>query len=142
VAQKEGQTVRVLLNIIWLVLSGIWMAIGYVVAGIVMFVLIVTIPFGVQAFKLANFSLWPFGRTLVKKPTAGALSVIGNVLWVLLVGWWLVIGYLFTALLLAITIIGLPLAAGNVKMIPIALWPFGREIVPVGAAEAIYPSGA
>jgi uncharacterized membrane protein YccF (DUF307 family) len=121
---------RVLLNIIWLVLSGIWLAIGYALAGIIMFILIITIPFGVQAFKLAGYSLWPFGRTVVKKPTAGGASVVGNVLWLLLAGWWLALGHLATALALAITIIGLPLAYANVKLVPVALWPFGREIVP------------
>jgi uncharacterized membrane protein YccF (DUF307 family) len=70
---------RAIMNIIWLVLSGIWLALGYAVAGIVMFILIITIPFGVQAFKLAGYSLWPFGRTVVKKPTAGAGSVVGNI---------------------------------------------------------------
>jgi uncharacterized membrane protein YccF (DUF307 family) len=107
----------------------LWLAIGYALAGIVMFILIVTIPFGVQAFKLASFSLWPFGRTVVKKPTAGGGSVIGNVLWLLLAGWWIALGHLVTALALAVTIIGLPLAWANVKLVPVALWPFGREIV-------------
>src|SRR4029453_13672056 len=101
---------RTLLNIIWLLLSGLWLALGYAVAGLVMFILIITIPFGVQAFKLALFALWPFGRTVVKKPSAGAGSVIGNVLWLLLAGWWLALGHLVTAVALAITIIGLPLA--------------------------------
>jgi uncharacterized membrane protein YccF (DUF307 family) len=122
--------VRVLLNIIWLVLSGFWLALGYALAGLVMLILIITIPFGIQAFKLAGYSLWPFGRTVVKKPTAGAGSVIGNILWLVLAGWWLALAHLVTAVALAITIIGIPLAIGNVKLIPIALWPFGREIVP------------
>jgi uncharacterized membrane protein YccF (DUF307 family) len=121
--------VRVLLNIIWLVLSGFWLALGYALAGLVMLILIITIPFGIQAFKLAGYSLWPFGRTVVKKPTAGAGSVIGNILWLVLAGWWLALAHLVTAVALAITIIGIPLAIGNVKLIPIALWPFGREIV-------------
>ena len=95
-----------------------------------MFILIITIPFGVQAFKLAGYSLWPFGRTVVKKPTAGAGSVIGNILWLVLAGWWLAVGHIVTAALLAITIIGIPLAIGNVKLVPIALWPFGHEVVP------------
>jgi uncharacterized membrane protein YccF (DUF307 family) len=126
---------RVLLNIIWLVLSGFWLALGYALAGLVMLILIITIPFGIQAFKLAGYSLWPFGRTVVKKPTAGAGSVIGNILWVLLAGWWLALAHLVTAVALAITIIGIPLAIGNVKLVPIALWPFGREIVPSDRAS-------
>jgi uncharacterized membrane protein YccF (DUF307 family) len=120
---------KTLLNIIWLVLSGVWLAIGYALAGIVMFILIITIPFGVQAFKLAGYSLWPFGRTIVKRPDAGAASVIGNVLWLLLAGWWLALLHLVSAVLLAVTIIGIPLALANVKLVPAALWPFGREIV-------------
>jgi uncharacterized membrane protein YccF (DUF307 family) len=132
---------RTVLNIIWLILSGIWLAIGYAIAGVIMFILIITIPFGIQAFKLAGYSLWPFGRTVVKKPTAGAGSVIGNLLWLVLAGWWLAIAHLLTAVFLAITIIGIPLAIGNVKLVPIALWPFGREIVPaedVAAALAAH----
>jgi uncharacterized membrane protein YccF (DUF307 family) len=117
------------LNIIWVVLSGLWLAVGYALAGIVMCVLIITIPFGIQAFKLAGYSLWPFGRTVVKRADAGGGSVIGNVLWLVLIGWWLAILHLAAALLLAVTIIGLPLAIGNVKLVPVALWPFGREIV-------------
>jgi len=121
---------RTLLNIIWLLLSGLWLAIGYALAGVVMFILIITIPFGIQAFKLAGYSLWPFGRTVVKRPEAGGASVVGNILWLVLAGWWLALGHLVTAVLLAITIIGLPLAYANVKLVPVALWPFGREIVP------------
>jgi uncharacterized membrane protein YccF (DUF307 family) len=120
---------RTLLNLIWLVLSGVWLALGYAIAGVLMCVLIVTIPFGMQAFKLANYSLWPFGRTVVKRADAGGASVIGNVLWLVLAGWWLAIAHLVTAFLLAITVIGLPLAIANVKLVPAALWPFGREIV-------------
>jgi uncharacterized membrane protein YccF (DUF307 family) len=127
---------RVLLNIIWLVLSGIWLAIGYAVAGLVMFILIITIPFGVQAFKLAGYSLWPFGRTVVKKPTAGAGSVVGNILWLVLAGWWLALGHIITAFFLAITLIGIPLALGNLKLVPVALWPFGREVVPMSELSA------
>ena len=105
---------RTLLNVIWLVLSGLWLAIGYAIAGVIMCILIVTIPFGLQAFKLAGYSLWPFGRTVVKRPEAGGASVVGNVLWLLLAGWWLALLHLGSALLLAITIIGLPLAVAIV----------------------------
>jgi len=121
--------VRLLLNIIWLVFAGFWLAVGYALAGLIMFILIITIPFGVQAFKLANFALWPFGRTMIKRSDAGGASVIGNVIWLVLAGWWLAIAHLVTAFAQAITIIGLPLAYANVKMIPAGLWPFGRELV-------------
>jgi uncharacterized membrane protein YccF (DUF307 family) len=120
---------RTILNIIWLILSGFWLFVGYMLAGIVMCILIITIPFGIQAFKLAKFSLWPFGRTVVKKDTAGAGSVIGNIIWLILAGWWLALMHIITAVALAITIIGIPLAVANLKLVPVALWPFGREIV-------------
>jgi uncharacterized membrane protein YccF (DUF307 family) len=123
--------VRVILNIIWLVLAGFWLAIGYALAGLLMCILIITIPFGIQAFKLAAYALWPFGRTTVRKPTSGVLSIVGNVIWLLLAGWWLALEHIITGVLLALTIIGIPLALANFKMIPISLTPFGREIVPV-----------
>jgi uncharacterized membrane protein YccF (DUF307 family) len=128
--------VRTILNIIWLLLCGIWMSILYAIAGILMCVLIITIPFGVQAFKLAGFVLWPFGRVVVRKEGAGAGSFIGNVLWILLVGWELAIAHLVTAAALAITIIGIPLAIANLKLIPLALVPFGHEVVPADSAPA------
>lgn len=127
---------RTLLNIIWLVLCGWWMALLYTLAGLVMCILIITIPFGLQAFKLAGFMLWPFGRTVIRRPEAGGASMIGNVIWVVLVGWELAIGHLASAALLAITIIGIPLALANLKLVPISLLPFGRKIVPVGQAES------
>jgi len=132
--------VRVILNILWLVLSGFWLALGYLTAAVLMFVLIITIPFGLQAVKLAIFALWPFGRTLVKRPGAGAPSLIGNLLWLVLAGWWLALGHLVSGVLLCLTIIGIPLGLGNFKLIPVSLWPFGREIVSIryaGAGEAV-----
>lgn len=120
---------RTLLNVIWLILSGFWLFLGYALAGIVMCILIITIPFGIQAFKLAKFSLWPFGRTVTKKDSAGAGSVIGNIIWLVLAGWWLALSHVVTAVALTITIIGIPLAIANLKLIPVALWPFGREII-------------
>lgn len=127
---------RLILNIIWLVLAGLPLAIGYAIAGVVMCILIVTIPFGLQAFKLAGFALWPFGRHVVKRVDAGAPSLLGNVIWLILAGWWLALEHIGTALLLAITIIGIPFAIANLKMVPAALWPFGREIVPIGSGAS------
>jgi uncharacterized membrane protein YccF (DUF307 family) len=123
--------VRIALNVIWLVLAGLWSAIAWCLAGLLMIILIITIPFGIQAFKIASFTIWPFGRTLVKRPEAGAASAIGNVLWFLLAGWWLAIGHLVASVLLAITIIGIPLAMANLKLVMVSLLPFGREIVPI-----------
>lgn len=118
-----------ILNIIWLVFAGIWLALAYALAGLIMCITIIGIPIGVAAFRMTNMVLWPFGRTAVKKPGAGAGSGVANVLWFLLCGWWLIIGHLVTAVAMAVTIIGIPLALANVKLIPITLTPFGREIV-------------
>ncbi len=122
---------RTLLNIIWLVLCGIWMWIAYVVAGLLMCVFIVTIPFGLASFRIAGFALWPFGRTIVERAGAGVPSFLGDVLWFLFAGLWLAIGHLFTGLLLMITIIGIPLALANFKLIPISIAPLGKQIVAI-----------
>jgi uncharacterized membrane protein YccF (DUF307 family) len=118
-----------ILNVIWLVLAGFWLAIGYVLAGIVACLLIVTIPFGIAAFRIAGYALWPFGRSVVRRADAGAGSTIGNVIWVVLFGWWLALAHLITGLAQCITIIGIPLGLANFKLIPISLTPLGREIV-------------
>ncbi|ATQ31020.1 YccF domain-containing protein [Rhodococcus ruber] len=122
---------RILLNIIWLVFGGLWLALGYFVAGLICFVLIITIPFGIAAFRIGVYALWPFGKTVVDKPTAGAGSLIGNVIWVIVAGIWLALGHVVTAIAMAITIIGIPLAVANLKMVPISLLPLGKDIVPV-----------
>jgi uncharacterized membrane protein YccF (DUF307 family) len=132
---------RVLLNLIWLVFSGFWLAILYVLAGVLMCLLIITIPFGIAAFRLAGFVIWPFGRTLVPKPSAGAGSAIGNVVWFLLAGIWLAIAHVVTAVALAITIIGIPLALGNMKLAWVALAPLGKDIVPVDDPRAAGDGG-
>ena len=129
---------RTLLNIIWLVLCGLWMAVGYLLAGVICCALIVTIPFGLASFRIAGFALWPFGRTLVDRPRSGAPSVLGNLIWLLLAGWWLALGHLITAIGLAVTIIGIPLALANLKLIPVSLAPLGKEIVPVGRVGVAY----
>ncbi|WKK21139.1 YccF domain-containing protein [Streptomyces olivoreticuli] len=121
---------RFILNVIWLVLCGLWMAIGYVVAGLICCVLIITIPFGIASFRIAGFALWPFGRTTVERNDAGAGSLIGNIIWFVFAGWWLALGHIFTGIALCLTIIGIPLGIANFKLIPISLMPLGREIVP------------
>ena len=128
---------RVLLNVIWLVFGGLWLALGYAVVGIVMCILIITIPFGIAAFRIALFCIWPFGRTLIRRDDAGAGSVIGNVIWFILAGWWLAIGHLVTGVLMCLTIIGIPLGLANFKLIPVSLTPFGREIVDIDEAERL-----
>ncbi|MGA3255372.1 MAG: YccF domain-containing protein [Mycobacterium sp.] len=122
---------RLVLNIIWLIFGGLWMAAGYLVAALISFLLIITIPFGFAALRIASYALWPFGRTIVDKPNAGVGSLIGNVIWVLLFGIWLAIGHLVSAVAMAVTIIGIPLALANLKLIPLSLFPLGKEIVPV-----------
>lgn len=121
---------RTLLNIIWLLLCGFWMALGYLLAGVVCCLLIITIPFGLASFRIANFALWPFGRSIVRRSDAGAPSLIGNAIWIIVAGLWLAIAHVVTAVALAVTIIGLPLAAANLKLIPVSLTPLGRVIVP------------
>lgn len=130
---------RLLLNLIWVVLCGFWMAIGYVLAGIVCCILIITIPFGLASFRIAAFALWPFGRTVVQRPDAGAPSAIGNVIWFVFAGLWLAIGHVLTGIALAITIIGIPLALANFKLIPVSLLPLGRQIVPLPDGRALSP---
>jgi uncharacterized membrane protein YccF (DUF307 family) len=122
--------VRLLLNIVWVIFAGFWLALGYVFAAVLCFILIVTIPFGIASLRIALYALWPFGRTVVKRPDAGVASGIGNVLWLVLCGWWIALGHLITGVLLCVTIIGIPLGLGDFKMIPISLLPLGREIVP------------
>jgi uncharacterized membrane protein YccF (DUF307 family) len=130
--------VRVILNVIWLVFEGLWMAIAYALAGLVAFVLIITIPFGIAAFRIAGYVLWPFGRTIDRRPSAGLASLIGNIIWIILFGWWLAVGHLVSGILLCLTIIGIPLGLASFKIIPITLLPLGVRIVPVdrGYAEA------
>jgi uncharacterized membrane protein YccF (DUF307 family) len=124
---------RLIGNILWLLLGGLEMALAYAIAGLLAFVLIVTAPLGVAAFRLASFSLWPFGRTLVAKPGAGIGSGLGNVVWILVFGWWLALGHLVAAFLNAITIIGIPFAVAHLKLAGAALTPFGHEVTPPGA---------
>ena len=127
---------RLVLNVIWFVLSGLWLALAYALAGLVMCLLIITIPFGIAAFRLAAFVLWPFGRTVVRRPDAGAASSIGNVIWFVLVGLWMAIAHVVAGLLLCLTIIGIPLGIGNLKLAAVAVAPLGKEIVPTDDPRA------
>jgi uncharacterized membrane protein YccF (DUF307 family) len=120
---------RLILNVLWLVLSGIWMAIAYALAGLVMCLTIIGIPFAVQAFKLAGYALWPFGRALAPSGRRPGLSLIGNAIWFIFAGWWLALGHLLTGVALCLTIIGIPLGIASFKMAGAALVPFGRVIV-------------
>ncbi|AQA13344.1 YccF domain-containing protein [Streptomyces samsunensis] len=121
---------KTLLNLIWLIFSGFWMAILYLFAGVLLFITIIGIPLAIASWRIAAFALWPFGRTAVPRRDAGAASCVGNVLWLILAGWWLALGHVLTGIALCITIIGIPLGLANFKLIPISLAPLGVEIVP------------
>ncbi|MEO8827553.1 YccF domain-containing protein [Lapillicoccus sp.] len=127
---------KLLLNVIWVVFGGWLLALSYVFAGVIACILIVTIPFGVAAFRMASFALWPFGRTIVEKPNAGVMSTIGNVLWILLFGWWLALEHLVTGIAQCITIVGIPLGLANFKLVPVSLVPIGKDIVPTSSVRA------
>lgn len=131
---------RLILNVIWLVFGGLWMAVGYLAAALISFLLIITIPFGFAAMRIALYTLWPFGRTIVDKPTAGAGALIGNVIWVQLFGIWLAIGHVVSAAAMAVTIIGIPLALANLKLIPVSLMPLGKDIVAIVSTPARVPA--
>lgn len=121
---------RTLGNLLWLILAGIWLAVGYATSGFLLCLTVVGIPFGIQAFKLAVFTLWPFGRKVVEAPGgAGCLSLAFNVLWLLLFGWELFLGHLVSGLLLCATIVGIPFGIQAFKLSVLALWPFGQQVV-------------
>jgi uncharacterized membrane protein YccF (DUF307 family) len=131
---------RLVLNVIWLIFGGLWLSLGYLVAALACFVLIITIPFGFASLRMASYALWPFGRQLVDKPGDRPGALIGNIIWVVLCGVWLTIGHLVTAAAMAVTIVGIPLALANLKLIPVSLMPLGKEIVaaePSGHAERV-----
>ena len=127
---------RLILNVIWLVLCGWWMAIAYVIAGVICAILIITIPFAIASFRIASYVIWPFGRSITVRREAGVASVIGNIIWIVLLGWELAIGHLVAGIALCITIIGIPLGLANFKLIPISLVPLGVRIV---RSDELYP---
>jgi uncharacterized membrane protein YccF (DUF307 family) len=130
--------VRLLLNVLWLVLAGFWMFLAYLVAGVLWCITIIGIPFGIASFRIGAFALWPFGRTVVAKPGAGVGSGIGNVLWFIFSGIWLAIGHAVTGALLCVTVIGIPLGLANFKLIPVSLFPLGKDIVPASGVNAAW----
>ena len=120
---------RTLLNIIWFLFGGLPLFLGYLLAGVVACIFIVTIPAGVACFRIAGYVLWPFGKRVIDKPGVGAGSALMNIVWFLVAGLWLVIGHITTAAAQAVTIIGIPLAIANLKMIPITCFPFGKVVI-------------
>ena len=134
--------VRLVLNVLWLVFCGLWLSLAYVLAAVICFVLIITIPFGIASLRIAGYVLWPFGRTTVERRDAGAASFVGNLIWLVFAGWWLALGHLITSIPLFISVIGIPFGWANLKMIPISLMPLGREIVPSDEAWAAWGTTA
>ncbi|MEU8660201.1 YccF domain-containing protein [Actinoplanes philippinensis] len=121
---------RLILNILWFIFgSGFLLGIGYGIAALLCFALVVTIPFGVAAMRLAVYSLWPFGRTIVDRRDAGVASGIANILWLVLFGWWIALAHVTAGIAQCVTVIGIPFGIANFKLVPAALWPLGREIV-------------
>jgi uncharacterized membrane protein YccF (DUF307 family) len=125
------------LNILWIVFGGLWMAVGWLIAAVIMAITIVGLPWAWAAFNIASYALLPFGRKAVSRAEhsghdigTGPLGLLGNIIWLVLAGWWLALAHLITAVLLAITIIGIPFAWAHLKLAGIALWPIGKEIVP------------
>jgi uncharacterized membrane protein YccF (DUF307 family) len=133
--------IALVLNVLWIIFGGLWMAVGWVIAAVVMAITIIGIPWARAAFNIASYTLLPFGRKAVSRAEysghdigTGLFGLIGNVIWLVLAGWWLALGHLITAVLLAVTIIGIPFAWAHLKLAGVALWPIGKEIV---AAEAV-----
>jgi uncharacterized membrane protein YccF (DUF307 family) len=124
--------------VLWLVLAGFWMFLGYLFVGLLWCITIIGIPFGIASIRIGLFALWPFGRTVVAKPGAGVGSAIGNVLWFVLSGIWLAIGHAITGVLLCLTVIGIPLGLANFKLIPVSLFPLGKDIVPASSVDAAW----
>jgi uncharacterized membrane protein YccF (DUF307 family) len=120
---------RIIGNLLWLLFSGIEMAIAYLVAGALSILFIVTIPLAIPAFRLAGYALWPFGRVVVRRQHPSAGSTIGNVVWFVVAGWWLALLHIVFGLLLAITIIGIPFAVVHFKLAGLALRPYGKDVV-------------
>jgi uncharacterized membrane protein YccF (DUF307 family) len=127
-----------LLNIAWIVCGGLWMALGWIVAAVIMVITIIGIPWAKAAFNIALYTLLPFGQKAVSRADhygqqdigTGPLGVLGNIVWLVLAGWWLALGHVIVAILLAVTIIGIPFAWAHLKLAGIALWPVGKIIVP------------
>ncbi len=139
-----------LLNILWLIFGGIWMAVGWFIAAVIMAITIIGIPWARAAFNIGSYALLPFGRKAVSRAEflgstdmgTGLLGFVGNIVWLVLAGWWLALGHLVTAFLLAITIIGIPFAWAHLKLAGIALWPIGKMIVDADDVPLRYQRAA
>jgi uncharacterized membrane protein YccF (DUF307 family) len=150
---RHPGVVRTLLNVIWFIFSGFWLWLAYMLAGVICCLLIVTIPWGIASFRMANYAAWPFGREVIDKPTAGIWALLGNIIWLIVAGWWLALTHIVTGIVLCFTIIGIPMAIANFKLISISLLPLGKQIVskpyqtvpvapPPGSGRAAPPTGS
>jgi uncharacterized membrane protein YccF (DUF307 family) len=134
-----------LLNVLWILAGGIWMALAWLIAGVIMAITIIGIPWARAAFTIASYTLLPFGRVAVSREEVmgredlgtGPLGTLGNLVWLLLAGWWLALGHLLVALALAITLIGIPFAWAHLKLVPISLWPIGKVVLDRDEAERL-----
>jgi uncharacterized membrane protein YccF (DUF307 family) len=129
-------TGSLLLNVLWILFGGFYMALGWLIAAVIMVLTIIGIPWARAASTIAVYTLLPFGHTVLSRPTgvgSGFLGFVGNLIWLLLAGWWLALGHLLTALLLAITLIGIPFAWAHLKLAGLALWPIGKDIVSMSS---------
>jgi len=135
--------ISTILNVIWLVFGGLWLALGYFLAGIICCLLIITIPFGIASFRIGLYALWPFGRTIVDRSPRGTglFTSVGNVIWILVAGIWIAIGHVLTAIPMFMSIIGIPLGIANLKLIPVSLMPLGKVIVTSNAVLPTYRHG-
>jgi uncharacterized membrane protein YccF (DUF307 family) len=135
---KAGMSpISVLLNLLWIICGGLWMAAGWMIAALLMAITIIGLPWTRAAFNIALYTLLPFGQKAVSRAAygqhdlgTGPLGLLGNVLWFVLAGWWLALAHLITAIVLAITIVGIPFAWAHLKLAGLALWPIGKMIVP------------
>jgi uncharacterized membrane protein YccF (DUF307 family) len=125
-------------NILWFLLAGIWLALGYAIGGLVMCITIIGIPFGIQSLKMACLALWPFGRTTQMGSSGGVLEIVFNIIWLVLFGWGIFLAHLIAGALLCITIIGIPFGIQAFKLSTLALWPFGRVIVRTNGRSVTY----
>jgi uncharacterized membrane protein YccF (DUF307 family) len=134
-----------ILNVLWVVTGGIWMALGWLLAALIMAITIIGLPWARAAYNIASYTFLPFGRVALRRDEVAGredlgtspLGALGNLIWLLLAGWWLALGHLITAVGLAITIIGIPFAWAHLKLALLSLWPIGRTIVSIEDAALL-----
>ena len=144
--KDQMSPVSLLLNLLWIIFGGLWMAVGWLIAAVIMAITIIGIPWARAAFNIASYTMLPFGRKAVSRTEhlgghdvgTGPFGLLGNIIWFVLAGWWLALGHLITAILLGVTIIGIPFAWVHLKLAGISLWPIGKMIVDANDAPLRY----